>query len=161
MKTNIGLTEKESFGSAELLNRLLADEFILYVKTRNYHWNVTGMHFRSLHQLFEEMYGELDERIDEVAERVRFLGFRAFGTVEQYKAYARLKESPDDQPDSRTMLRHLLDDHEALIRHVREDLVVAEEKYHDAGTSDFLTAILEKHEKTAWMLRAYLEPDSQ
>ncbi len=156
MKTNIGLDEKDRSGSATILNHLLSDEFLLYTKTRNYHWNVTGRDFYELHKFFEEQYEALDEIMDEVAERVRSLGHFAFGTMEQFSKFSRLKESIADTTSAGDMLQHLLTDHETIIRHLREDQQLAAEKYHDAGTSDFLTGLMEQHEKMAWMLRAFL-----
>jgi len=158
MKTpNIGLNEKELFGSAEILNRLLSDEFLLYTKTRNYHWNVTGPRFNDLHKFFESLYEQLDEVMDNVAERVRYLGFYSFGTTAQFVKMARIQENIGDIPDENGMIQSLLNDHETIIRHVRLDIDTVIEKYHDAGTSDFLTGIMEIHEKIAWLLRSYLQ----
>ena len=158
MKTpNIGLNEKELFGSAEILNRLLSDEFLLYTKTRNYHWNVTGPRFNDLHKFFESLYEQLDEVMDNVAERVRYLGFYSFGTTVQFVKMARIQENIGDIPDENGMIQSLLNDHETIIRHVRLDIDTVIEKYHDAGTSDFLTGIMEIHEKIAWLLRSYLQ----
>ena len=154
---NIGLGEKELFGSAEILNRLLSDEFLLYTKTRNYHWNVTGPRFHDLHKFFESLYEQLDEIMDNVAERVRYLGHWSFGTTEQFVKMARIKESVGDIPNDNGMLQNLLDDHETIIRQLRKDIETVDEKYNDAGTSDFLTGIMETHEKIAWMLRSYLQ----
>jgi starvation-inducible DNA-binding protein len=156
MKLNIGLDEKDRAGSATLLNHLLSDEFLLYTKTRNYHWNVTGRDFYELHKFFEVQYEELDEIMDEVAERVRALGFLAFGTMEQFLRFSRLKEAISDAASTGSMLQNLLTDHETIIRHLREDQQAAAGKYHDAGTSDFLTGLMEKHEKMAWMLHSFL-----
>ncbi len=156
MKTNLGLDEKDRLGSATLLNHLLADEFLLYTKTRNYHWNITGRDFYELHKFFEQQYEALDEIMDEVAERVRSLGYFAFGTMEQFVKFSRLKESIADTTSANDMLQHLLNDHETIIRNLRQDQQTAAEKYHDAGTSDFLTGLMEQHEKMAWMLRAFL-----
>ena len=156
MKINIGLDEKDRAGSATLLNHLLSDEFLLYTKTRNYHWNVTGRDFYELHKFFEVHYEALDEIMDDVAERVRALGFFALGTMEQFQKFSRLKEAISDAPSTGSMLQNLLSDHETIIRHLREDQQTAAERYHDAGTSDFLTGLMEKHEKMAWMLRSFL-----
>jgi starvation-inducible DNA-binding protein len=153
--THIGLDEKERFGSADILNRLLSDEFLLYTKTRNYHWNVTGPRFHPLHLFFETQYEQLDEIMDSVAERVRAMGFYAFGTMEQFKKMARIQEGIGDIPDEDGMLRSLLNDHETIIRHIREDLDKDDKVFHDAGTTDFVTSIMEEHEKMAWMLRSH------
>ncbi|HEU5321735.1 MAG TPA: DNA starvation/stationary phase protection protein [Methylomirabilota bacterium] len=156
MKTNIGISDTDRQAVAGLLNTVLADEYLLYTKTRNYHWNVTGPQFSELHAFFETQYEALDEAIDEIAERVRALGERAAGSLAEFAKAARLGESPGVAPGAREMLAGLLTDHEALIRSLRGDVDVTAERYHDVGTSDFLTGLLEKHEKTAWMLRSYL-----
>lgn len=140
----------------ENLVKLLADEHILYVKTRNFHWNVQGMSFGSLHVLFEQQYGELSVKIDNVAERIRILGYFAPGQMSFYLEAARLKESDDQSGEAKKMLDLLVKDHEAIASTLREDIETAEEK-QDVGTADFLTALMEFHEKTAWMLRAHLE----
>lgn len=157
MKTNIGLAEKNLAGSVEVLNRLLSDEYVLYTKTRNYHWNVTGPDFQELHKFFESQYEELEAIVDEVAERAKALGGNALGTLQEFSQKTRLKEAPGESPDAKRMIANLLADHESVIRALREDLAACGEKFGDAGTSDFLTGLMEKHEKTAWMLRAYLQ----
>jgi len=157
MKVNIGLSDKNRKGAAEILNRLLSDEYVLYTKTRNYHWNVTGSDFSELHKFFEAQYEELDNIIDEVAERARSLGENSLGTLKEFLEHSGLKESPTHHPKAEKMIVHLLHDHEVLIRNLREDLRTCDEKLDDMGTSDFLTGLMEQHEKMAWMLRAYLE----
>jgi starvation-inducible DNA-binding protein len=156
MSVNIGIPDDRRQKVIDLLNTLLADEFLLYTKTRNYHWNVTGPQFNDLHKFFEAQYEALDEVIDEVAERVRALGGRAFGTLEEFRAGARLGEKPGTTPTAREMLSTLLEDHEALIRALREDVDTVNDRHHDVGTADFLTGRLEQHEKAAWMLRSFL-----
>ncbi|MBP2831838.1 DNA starvation/stationary phase protection protein [Aquimarina sp. U1-2] len=156
-KVNLGLSEKQRLGSAQLLNHLLSDEFILYTKTRKYHWNVTGMQFKSLHELFEEQYRALEEQIDEVAERVRSLGFQSIGTLKQFTKLSRLEEHETEDDNAKAMLLSLITDHETIVSHLRKDLEKAEQEYGDAGTADFMTSLMTTHEKTAWMLRAYLE----
>jgi starvation-inducible DNA-binding protein len=156
MRTDIGIAEKDRKAVVDILNNLLADEYLLYTKTRNFHWNVKGMHFHSLHKMFEAQYEELDGIVDEVAERARSLGGSASGTMAEFLKSARLKED-GETPDAKGMVRSLLDDHEELINLLREDLAVCAEKYKDMGTSDFLTGLMEQHEKTAWMLRSHLE----
>jgi starvation-inducible DNA-binding protein len=159
MKPNIGLTEKQRSGVVEILNTLLADEFVLYTKTRNYHWNVVGLHFSELHAFFQQQYEALNDIVDDVAERVRAVGGRPVGTLGEFLKRTRLKEHPGKYPDARGMLAHLLEDHETIIRHLRTDVEACAEKYGDMGTSDFLTELLERHEKMAWMLRASLEEE--
>lgn len=157
MKPRIGLSDKNQKGSVTILNRLLSDEYVLYTKTRNYHWNVVGTDFSELHKLFEAQYEELDDIVDEVAERARSLGENSLGTLKEFLENARLKEVPADYPPAKQMIANLLADHESVIRSLREDLRTCDEKLNDMGTSDFLTGLMERHEKTAWMLRAYLE----
>lgn len=154
-EANIGIPEPETKKVALLLNTLLADEFVLYTKTRNYHWNVQGMHFHSLHLFFEDQYNELADMIDDIAERTRTLGHFALGTMKDFLEITRLLES-NDVGDEKAMLNNLLNDHETLIRELRSDQGKAAEM-HDPGTSDFLTAIMERHEKMAWMIRSHLE----
>jgi starvation-inducible DNA-binding protein len=155
-KTQIGLTDKARQGVAKLLNVLLADEYLLYTQTRNYHWNVVGPRFHDLHKFFEAQYEELDEFIDQVAERVRALGGNSAGSLGEFLELARNKESSGLPRDAQGMVGSLLAAHEALIRNLRSDLEKADE-LGDAGTNDFLTGLMEQHEKMAWMLRATLE----
>ena len=157
MRTDIGISEKNRQAVVSILNTLLADEYVLYTKTRNYHWNVTGVNFHDYHKFFESQYEEIDEIIDEVAERARSLGGRAFGTIKEFLGTGRLKEKPGEVPAAKGMVLSLLEDHEELIKTLRGDLVVCGESYKDAGTNDFLTGLMERHEKMAWMLRAILE----
>lgn len=151
---NIGLSDEQSKGVADILRRLLADEHILYTKLRNYHWNVIGINFHVLHEMFQEQYEDLEGVIDDVAERSRQIGAPAIGTLEEFSEFTTLTEEPGVYPNDRTMISNLLADHETIIRHLRQDLRDADEKYNDMGTSDFLTGLMEKHEKHAWMLRA-------
>jgi starvation-inducible DNA-binding protein len=156
MSPNLGITDKNRTAVVAILNPILADEYLLYTKTRNYHWNVVGPQFNDLHKFFESQYEALNEVIDEVAERTRTLGGRALGTLAEFVQHARFKERPGERPEARGMIADLLADHEALVRQLRDD-VEAVTKLGDTGTTDFLTGLLEKHEKMAWMLRAFLE----
>lgn len=157
MPANIGIPDDARQRVVAILNTLLADEFLLYTKTRNFHWNVTGPQFNDLHKFFEAQYEALDETIDEVAERARALGGRALGTLEEFRASARLGEKPGTAPSARDMLATLLADHESLIRALREDIATVTDRHRDVGTGDFLTGLLEEHEKAAWMLRSFLD----
>jgi len=157
MKPNIGLSERQREGVVQILNILLSDEYVLYTKTRNYHWNVTGPQFNDLHRFFEAQYEALNDIVDDVAERARSLGGQALGTLKEFLEQTRLKEHADQYPSAREMIANLLADHEAIIRNLRTDLETCAEKYHDIGTNDFLTGVMERHEKMAWMLRAVLE----
>ncbi len=156
MKPNTGIADDHRQSVANLLNILLADEFVLYVKTRNAHWNVTGSGFSELHLFFQSQYEQLDEVIDEVAERVRMIGHFAAASLGDYTGLTNLTEDKADFSKQETLVRGLLDDHETIIRLLRADIVRTAEEYRDLGTSDFLTGLMERHEKMAWMLRAYL-----
>lgn len=155
IKPNIGLSDSDREGVVKILGTLLADEYILYTKTRNYHWNVVGPQFNDLHKFFQSQYEELDEIIDDVAERIRSIGGMSPGTLVEFKDQTRLKENPGEYPAAMAMISSLLADNEAIIRNLRVDLEACADKYHDIGTNDFLTGLMEKHEKTAWMLRAF------
>ena len=155
--TNIGIDEKNSAQVVKILSRVLADEFVLYAKTRGYHWNVVGPQFNDLHKFFEGQYEALEEAVDEVAERARTIGGFALGSLQEMLDHKTLEEDTTKGTDSGHMVRSLLHDHESIIKKLRKDLKACDEKYNDMGTSDYLTGLMEKHEKMAWMLRAYLE----
>jgi starvation-inducible DNA-binding protein len=157
LKPNIGLADRDREEVVSILNTLLANEYVLYTKTRNYHWNVIGPQFHDLHEFFGKQYEELDEIVDDVAERARQLGGKALGTLPEFLKRAGIKEHPNEYPDARTMISNLLDDHEAVVRSLRIDADAAADKYHDMGTNDFLIGLMEQHEKMAWMLRSFLE----
>jgi len=155
LQPNIGLNAETRKTVADALNKILAAEHVLYVKTRNYHWNVTGPHFFSLHQLFEQQYEALEESIDEIAERVRALGFHAVGTMAEFLKLSDLKEEEaDTYPSAEQMVTRLVEGHEASIRSLREAIAWIGDDCNDQGTADFLTGLMEAHEKTAWMLRS-------
>jgi len=135
----------------------LADEMVLYTRLRNYHWNVVGPQFQSLHELFEEQYTQLEKTIDETAERVRAYGAYAKGTMTEFTQMARLDEQPNTYPDARQMVQDLADDHEMMVRALREDIDTIDDEYDDVGAEDFLTALLQDHQEMAWMLRTFLE----
>lgn len=156
MNPSLGISDSDRGAVVGILNTLLADEYLLYTKTRNYHWHVTGPQFNDLHKFFETQYDAIDEAIDEIAERAVTLGGHAPATLAELAKQARLKEHPGQYPDARTMIANLLADHEAVVRQLRDDVEATGGKHHDVGTSDFLTGLLEKHEKMAWMLRAFL-----
>lgn len=153
---DIGISIENREAVARILSRLLADEHVLYVKTRNYHWNVMGMQFQQLHQVFSDQYTQLAEFTDDVAERIRSLGFFAPGSMENFQQLTRLAESDHVSGNAVQMIENLLQDHESVIQFLRRDLEKVQNDYHDVGTADFLTGLMEAHEKTAWMLRAHL-----
>jgi starvation-inducible DNA-binding protein len=156
MKADIGLTDKNRLAIVALLNQHVADIYVLYTKTRNYHWNVVGMHFNDLHEFFEGQYEQLNDSIDEIAERARALDGVAVATLTEFVNMSRLKEEPGKYPDAPTMLENLLADHESVIKNLRKDVELTAEEYRDDGTSDFLTGLMEQHEKMAWMIRSFL-----
>jgi len=156
LKPNIGITEGHRKEIAVLLNTLLADEYVLYTKTRNAHWNVQGPNFIELHKFFETQYDAIDITIDAVAERIRALGHFAVGTLKDFTALARISEHNHDFTDQQHIMKTLMEDHEAVIRSLRNDIGAVGEKMYDLGTADFMTGLMEQHEKMAWMLRAHL-----
>lgn len=156
MKPQIGISEKHLSVSIEMLSIILADEMVLYVKTRKFHWNVSGESFMELHKLFQNQYSELEETIDLIAERIGKLGGKTIGTMHEFANLTRLKESPNKYPNQKDMMKELLEDYETLIVEIRKDIETCNEKNKDAGTVDFLTAVMEQHESTAWILRRYL-----
>jgi starvation-inducible DNA-binding protein len=153
---NIGIHDQQRELVAEMLKHLLADEHVLYIKLRNYHWNVRGPYFQPLHAFFQEQYTALETFIDDIAERIRSLGSFAPGSMEEFIQYARLEETGHFDGKAEEMLRHLLHDHEAIIQSLRKDQELAMEQGGDAGTQDFLVGLMEAHEKFAWMVRAHI-----
>jgi starvation-inducible DNA-binding protein len=152
----IGIAEKQRQAVVAILNTVLADEFVLYTKSRRFHWNVQGPNFSELHDLFQKQYEQLSQIVDDVAERARALDGVAAGSLEEYLRLTRLNEEPTRSYDARGMIAALLADHETLIRSLRRDLRTCSDQHGDEGTMDFLTGLMQAHEKTAWMLRAYL-----
>lgn len=158
MKPNIGLTEKKLGSVCDLLNNCLADTHILYFKLRKFHWNVMGDNFMELHKLFESHYEQVQQAIDEIAERVSQLGGIAIGTTSEFSKNSSLKESPGINPaNNLDMIKELLADHESIIKSLRKGIDDCAEKYSDQGTADFLTALIQDHEKMAWTLRRYFK----
>lgn len=155
MKPAIGISDERLNISVSVLSNILSDEMVLYIKTRKFHWNVSGESFMELHKLFQTQYTELEETIDEIAERVGKLGVKTIGTMSEFLALTRLKESPKVYPSQKEMLNELKNDHETLIVELRKDIEKCEEN-KDAGTTDFLTGIMIQHETSAWILRRYL-----
>ena len=159
MKTNIGLSDEARLEVGQTLNLILADEFVLYATTRDYHWNVTGPEFRSLHLQFEEHYTQIAQWIDDVAERARAIGVGARGNWADLVKAARSSADPGMDLPADHMLSELLALHEDLVVQLRTDSEACLTRFKDAGTADFLTGLMEKHEKAAWMLRAQLETE--
>lgn len=155
MKIDIGIEAKQREELAGGLSRVLADTYTLYLKTHNFHWNVTGPMFQTLHLMFEAQYNELALAVDLVAERIRALGFMAPGTYRQFAQLATIKEE-EGIPRAHDMIRRLVDGHETVARTAREIFKIADAA-NDQPTCDLLTQRMQVHEKTAWMLRSLLE----
>ncbi|MEL6468238.1 MAG: Dps family protein [Cyanobacteria bacterium J06623_4] len=157
---SIGLTEEQRQGVVTLVNQDLADAYLLVIKTKKYHWDVIGPQFRTLHELWEEQYEAISMNIDAYAERVRMLGGYPIGTAKGFLENSTLREHAGDLPSADEMVSRLVSDHEQIIRNLRDHVDQCGEKYHDEGTADFLTGIMEQHEEMAWMLRSFLEGNS-
>lgn len=155
MDINIGITKEDRAQIAEGLSRLLADTYTLYLTTHNFHWNVTGPMFNTLHLMFEAQYNELALAVDLVAERIRALGFPAPGTYAQFARLTSIQE-PDGVPGATDMIRQLVAGQEAVVRTARSILPMVG-KVDDEPTADLLTQRMQVHEKNAWMLRSLLE----
>jgi starvation-inducible DNA-binding protein len=155
MKVNIGISEKNRQAVAIALNQLLADEHVLYNKTRNYHWSIEGPSFMEFHKLYESQYKLLAESIDQIAERIRTIGHFAEGRLKEIVKLATLDE-PEAPTGQGEQIKNLETDHETMIMKLRKLIKDFDEKYKDIGSSDFVTGLLKDHEKMAWMLRSYL-----
>lgn len=154
MSIDIGISDQQREQIAGGLSKLLADSYTLYLKTHNYHWNVTGPMFNTLHLMFEQQYNELALAVDQIAERIRALGHPAPGS---YKAFAGLTKIQEEEgvPSAEDMIRQLVIGQETVVRTAREVFPLADEA-HDEPTADLLTQRMQLHEKNAWMLRAML-----
>jgi starvation-inducible DNA-binding protein len=157
MNTDIGLHTTNAENITQWLEGLLADEYVLLIKTRNFHWNVRGINFSPLHALFEEQYSALSGYVDEIAERIKMLGFAAPGSMAEFLKNTQLKEVAKNNLTATEMLQHLLTDHETIIKSIRAAIPNINDRWGDAGTADFITGIMQEHEKMAWMLRASLQ----
>ena len=155
MEIDIGISEQHRRDIVDGLSRLLADTYTLYLKTHNFHWNVTGPMFQTLHLMFEKQYMELAEAVDLIAERIRALGSPAPGTYSMFAALSSVKE-PDGVPSAQEMIQQLVQDQETVTRNARA-MFRAVEQANDEPTADLLTQRMQVHEKTAWMLRSLLE----
>jgi starvation-inducible DNA-binding protein len=151
---DIGIDESDRHAITDGLSRLLADTYTLYLKTHNYHWNVVGPMFQTLHLMFETQYNELALAVDLIAERIRSLGAPAPGTYREFANLSSVTED-DDRPDATEMIRRLVEGQETVARTARSIFPVVENA-HDEPTADLLTQRLQVHEKTAWMLRSLL-----
>jgi starvation-inducible DNA-binding protein len=156
MKANIGISPENLFAVSQALAHILADEFVLYTKTRNAHWNVEGHDFHAMHVFFETQYEQLDDTMDQVAERIRALGHYAPARLQSFLQLTRLSEQSREKNDSNGFIKELLGDHESIISGLRGWIHRFEEEWNDTGTGGFVTGLMERHEKMAWMLRAHL-----
>ena len=155
MGINIGINDADRAEIAQRLSHLLADSYTLYLKTHNYHWNVTGPQFSTLHTLFEAHYTELALAVDQIAERIRALGHRAPGSYREFAELTSIKEDVDN-PSASEMIARLVAGQEAVVRTAREAFP-ATEAAQDEPSADLLTQRMQVHEKNAWMLRSLLE----
>lgn len=156
MIINIGLNQPNLEAVANSLQKVLADEYVLYTKTRNYHWNVEGSNFMEMHKFYESMYEQLDEVIDAVAERIRALGHYSEARLKDFMQLTELEEQAYTT-DQKSQLQNLLDDHEIIIRYLRKCIIDFGDTHRDMGTADFVTGLMEQHEKLAWFIRSYLK----
>ncbi|MBS4098907.1 MAG: DNA starvation/stationary phase protection protein [Sulfuricella sp.] len=152
---DIGISEKDRAKIVDGLNRLLADTYTLYLKTHNFHWNVTGPMFQTLHLMFMDLYNEQWLAVDLIAERIRALGFPAPGSYGEFAALTSIKDSAG-RPNAKEMIQQIVEGQEAVTRTARE-IVPISEKCGDQPTLDLLTQRMQIHEKNAWMLRSLLE----
>ncbi|MEZ7505563.1 Dps family protein [Flavobacterium sp. Arc2] len=158
MKTpNIGISAENRQLIADQLSKIVADEFILYSKTLNFHWNIEGPDFHSVHLYLETLYEEQQEVIDTVAEKIRALGHYVPATLSKYLELTHLTEQTKGKNDSQSIFTELLEDHESIIVFIREEIQPIAEKMKADGISDYITGLMEQHEKTAWMLRSHLK----
>lgn len=157
MKTQIGIKPENTVKVADILNKLLSDEHVLYIKTRNAHWNVESHDFAAIHKFFECQYTQLEAIIDQVAERIRCIDHYAVGTMKDYLKLTQLNEESREKNDSISYIKDLNCDHEAVIIELRENINRIANDFHDMGTSSFMSGLMETHEKMAWMLRSHLK----
>jgi starvation-inducible DNA-binding protein len=157
METNIGITAENRKAVAFELAKLLADEYVLFTKTKKAHWNVEGADFYSKHKLFETQFGQLDIIIDSVAERIRTLGHYATASLKSFLELTHLDEMTDGGNDSSLYIKELVSDHESIIIHLRENIHRFGHEYQDFGTSDFITCLMQEHEKMSWFLRSHIK----
>jgi len=155
MELKIGIEKKDITKSIKNLTIILSNEMVLYIKTRKFHWNVSGNSFMEIHKLFEDHYNGIEETIDEVAERISKLGGEAIGSMGEFLENSILKESVKNESQDK-MILELLNDHEKVISNLRDIITEMEEENNDFGTIDFLTSIMQSHESKAWTLRKYI-----
>ncbi len=155
-KANIGISDKNKQAIADQLSKILADEFMLYSKTLNAHWNIEGPDFHAVHVYLESLYNQQQEIVDTVAERIRAFGHYVPAQLKKYLELTHLSEKSLKKNDSQTLFAELLEDHESIIQFLRENIKPVADKLKAEGVSDYITGLMEYHQKTAWMLRAHL-----
>lgn len=156
MNTNIGISESDRQAVTDELTKILADEYVLYTKTRNAHWNIVGVDFYGKHKFFEAQFEELNEFIDSIAERISSLGQIAPASLRSFLDLTQLTESNPAKRNSKDFIVELLADHEIIIKSIRQKINSVQEDFNDLGTADFLTGLMQDHEKMAWFLRSHL-----
>jgi starvation-inducible DNA-binding protein len=156
MNINIGLIDENTQAVANELSKILADEYLLYTKTRNAHWNIVGPDFYHKHRFFEVQFEQIEDLIDSIAERIRAIGHFAPATLKSFLELTRLTEMTRTKNDGHGLITELLADHETIIVNVRENIHLFADECHDGDSSDFITGVMESHEKMAWFLRSHL-----
>ncbi len=156
-KVNIGISDKNRQTVSEQLSKILADEFVLYSKTLNAHWNIEGPDFHTAHVYLETLYNEQQGIVDTVAEKIRAIGHYVPAQLNKYLELTHLSERALDKNDSQALFAELLSDHESIIMFIRENIKPVADKLMAEGVSDYITGLMEYHEKTAWMLRSHLK----
>lgn len=151
---DIGIKESDRKKVADKLQKLLADEHVVYIKTRNYHWNIKAANFAELHAFYEKQYDELEAVIDEIAERIRMIGFLSTGRMSEFLKRTELKEGKEIT-DAGEQVSNLMKDHEIVIKYLR-NCIRDFEDLNDMGSADFVTALMQQHEKMRWMLESFL-----
>ena len=157
MDMQLGIKPENRERVAQLLSIVLSNEFIVYTKTRRAHWNIEGVDFHTMHTFFESQYEQLNQMMDEVAERIRTIGHYAPATLKEFLALTHLSERIHEKNDGMGFIKELLADHESIIIHLRENIDHIANELKDSGSSDFITGLMEAHEKMAWMLRTHLK----
>jgi len=153
---NIGISDQNRQAIAEQLSKILADEFVIYSKTLNAHWNIEGPDFHSVHLYLETLYNEQQVIVDTVAEKIRTIGHYVPAQLNKYLQLTHLSETPPKKNDSQSLFADLLEAHESVIVFIRENIKPIADKLKAEGISDYVTGLMEHHEKTAWMLRSHL-----
>jgi len=153
----IAMPDSDRAAVAHILNVTLCDLYVVYVKLRNFHWNIEDHHFRDYHILFEEQFNQVIQEIDDTAELVRQYGYLAFGSMKEFTANCRLFEQSSSRLESQSMIKQILEDHETLIRYMKADADTILDKYKDAAAQNFLVDLITKHMKMAWFIRSNVE----